>query len=65
MGKLEKALAHRIKELGELECWSGYTEDEYKRVKEQGTEEILAEIGKVIPVKENLLFAEAVTPLTY
>jgi phytoene dehydrogenase-like protein len=29
------------------------------------TEEILAEIGKVIPVKENLLFAEAGTPLTY
>jgi phytoene dehydrogenase-like protein len=28
-------------------------------------EEILAEIGKVIPVKENLLFAEAGTPLTY
>jgi hypothetical protein len=29
------------------------------------TEEILAEIGKVILVKENLLFAEAGTPLTY
>lgn len=49
----------------ELESWSGYTEDEYKRIKEQVTEEILAEIGKVIPVKENLLFAEAGTPLTY
>jgi phytoene dehydrogenase-like protein len=49
----------------ELESWSGYTEDEYKRIKEQVTEEILAEIGKVIPVKENILFAEAGTPLTY
>jgi hypothetical protein len=29
------------------------------------TEEILAEIGKVIPVKENLLFAEAGTPQTF
>ncbi|QWC23631.1 FAD-dependent oxidoreductase [Bacillus haikouensis] len=49
----------------ELESWSEYPEDEYKRIKEQVTEEILAEIGKVIPVKENLLFAEAGTPLTY
>lgn len=49
----------------ELESWSGYTEDEYKLIKEQVTEEILAEIGKVIPVKENILFAEAGTPLTY
>ncbi|RDI37996.1 phytoene desaturase family protein [Falsibacillus pallidus] len=48
-----------------LEKWSKYTEDEYKRIKEQVTEEILTEIGKVIPVKENLLFAEAGTPLTY
>ncbi|XXM70746.1 phytoene desaturase family protein [Lysinibacillus sphaericus] len=49
----------------ELEGWSEYTEDEYKRIKERVTEEILAEIGRIIPVKENLLFAEAGTPLTY
>ncbi|MCA1054267.1 NAD(P)/FAD-dependent oxidoreductase [Rossellomorea aquimaris] len=49
----------------ELESWSGYTEDEYKQIKERVTEEILEEIEKVIPVKENLLFAEAGTPLTY
>jgi hypothetical protein len=36
----------------ELESWSGYTEDEYKRIKGQVTEEILKEIGKVLPVKE-------------
>jgi phytoene dehydrogenase-like protein len=49
----------------ELERWPGYKEEEYKRIKERVTEEILTEIERVIPVKENLLFAEAGTPLTY
>ncbi|WP_168413072.1 phytoene desaturase family protein [Bacillus salacetis] len=49
----------------ELGIWSRYTEDEYKRIKEQVTKETLSEIERVIPVKENLLFAEAGTPLTY
>ncbi|WP_421383426.1 phytoene desaturase family protein [Bacillus salacetis] len=49
----------------ELDSWSHYTEDEYKRIKEQVTKEILAEIENVLPVKENLVFAEAGTPLTY
>jgi len=48
-----------------VDVWSTYSKDEYKQIKAQLSNEILSEIDRIIPIKENLLFAEAGTPLTY
>lgn len=47
------------------ENWLSYSREEYKQKKEQLLQVVLAEIEKVISVKEHLLYAEAGTPLTY
>ncbi|MDZ5473684.1 NAD(P)/FAD-dependent oxidoreductase [Bacillus sp. 31A1R] len=45
--------------------WLSLTKKEYKNMKNQLKNELIQEANRVIPIKEEILFEEAGTPLTY
>jgi len=49
----------------DYKTWLSLTKEEYNNIKNQLKNELIHEVNRVIPIKEEILFAEAGTPLTY